>query len=187
MLPRLAMSRPHTMLQPVKVSARQYCSYLMEWVQQQLDDEAVFPSAIGDSYPLHRSDHPQHGACPNPHFTRHQESRFPGIFKSACATFSSASFGTLFASTLQPNNFFFSLPFTPFFFPLHSVYGHIYHRHRPALFPSPPFDLYTAFFPFCGHLFSVLSFHDALSRSHLDAVVALEIEPHLNTCFRHFM
>jgi hypothetical protein len=23
--------------------------------------------------------------------------------------------------------------------------------------------------------------------SHLDAVVALEIEPHLNTCFRHFM
>ena len=35
------------LLQPVKVSARQYCSYLMDWVQQQLDDEAVFPSAIG--------------------------------------------------------------------------------------------------------------------------------------------
>jgi MOB kinase activator 1 len=33
--------------QPVKVSARQYCSYLMDWVQQQLDDEAIFPSAIG--------------------------------------------------------------------------------------------------------------------------------------------
>ena len=33
--------------QPVKVSARQYCSYLMDWVQQQLDDEAVFPSQIG--------------------------------------------------------------------------------------------------------------------------------------------
>lgn len=86
-----------TFKKPVKVSARQYCSYLMEWVQQQLDDEAVFPSAIGVAFP------------------RDFQERVRNIFKR-----------------------------------LFRVYGHIYH-------------------------------------SHLDAVVALEIEPHLNTCFRHFM
>jgi hypothetical protein len=42
-----AEAADNVLLQPVKVSARQYCSYLMDWVQQQLDDEAVFPSAIG--------------------------------------------------------------------------------------------------------------------------------------------
>jgi hypothetical protein len=42
-----AEAADNALLQPVKVSARQYCSYLMDWVQQQLDDEAVFPSAIG--------------------------------------------------------------------------------------------------------------------------------------------
>jgi MOB kinase activator 1 len=32
---------------PVKVSAPEYADYLMSWVQEQLDDEAVFPSKIG--------------------------------------------------------------------------------------------------------------------------------------------
>ncbi|TPX44421.1 hypothetical protein SeMB42_g04336 [Synchytrium endobioticum] len=36
---------------PVKVSAPEYVDYLMTWVQQLLDDEAVFPSKIGVPFP----------------------------------------------------------------------------------------------------------------------------------------
>ena len=32
---------------PVKVSAPEYVDYLMTWVQEQLDDESIFPSKIG--------------------------------------------------------------------------------------------------------------------------------------------
>jgi len=32
---------------PIKVSAPEYVEYLMSWVQQQLDDENIFPSKIG--------------------------------------------------------------------------------------------------------------------------------------------
>jgi MOB kinase activator 1 len=32
---------------PVKISAPEYVDYLMTWVQNQLDDETVFPSKIG--------------------------------------------------------------------------------------------------------------------------------------------
>jgi hypothetical protein len=64
-----------------------------------------------------------------------------------------------------------------------STTGIVQHSFLPLLLIC----LYIAFFPFYMYTHSVLSFHDALSRSHLDAVVALEIEPHLNTCFRHFM
>lgn len=32
---------------PTKVSAPEYVDYLMDWVQKQLDDDAIFPSQIG--------------------------------------------------------------------------------------------------------------------------------------------
>ena len=32
---------------PIKCSAPRYIDYMMTWVQDQLDDEAVFPSKIG--------------------------------------------------------------------------------------------------------------------------------------------
>lgn len=38
-----------TFKRPTKVSAPEYVDYLMDWVQKQLDDEAVFPSRIGKS------------------------------------------------------------------------------------------------------------------------------------------
>lgn len=33
---------------PIKCSAPQYIDYLMTWVQDQLDDETLFPSKIGE-------------------------------------------------------------------------------------------------------------------------------------------
>lgn len=33
---------------PIKCSAPQYIDFLMTWVQDQLDDETVFPSKIGE-------------------------------------------------------------------------------------------------------------------------------------------
>jgi len=36
---------------PIKYSAPQYIDYLMTWIQDQLDDEAIFPSKIGVNFP----------------------------------------------------------------------------------------------------------------------------------------
>ncbi len=36
-----------TVKKPIKCSAPKYIDYLMTWVQDQLDDETVFPSKIG--------------------------------------------------------------------------------------------------------------------------------------------
>ncbi len=36
-----------TIKKPIKCSAPKYIDYLMTWVQQQLDDETLFPSKIG--------------------------------------------------------------------------------------------------------------------------------------------
>jgi len=36
---------------PIKCSAPQYIDYLMTWVQNQLDDESLFPSKIGVPFP----------------------------------------------------------------------------------------------------------------------------------------
>ena len=33
---------------PIKCSAPKYIDYLMTWVQEQLDDENIFPSKIGE-------------------------------------------------------------------------------------------------------------------------------------------
>ena len=33
--------------QPIQCSAPEYVDYLMSWVQQQIDDEAIFPSELG--------------------------------------------------------------------------------------------------------------------------------------------
>ncbi len=36
-----------TVKKPIKCSAPKYIDYLMTWVQEQLDDESIFPSKIG--------------------------------------------------------------------------------------------------------------------------------------------
>jgi MOB kinase activator 1 len=48
----------HTVKKPIKCSAPKYIDYLMTWVQDQLDDETLFPSKIGnyDSPPRSRPD-----------------------------------------------------------------------------------------------------------------------------------
>ena len=39
-----------TVKKPIKCSAPKYIDYLMTWVQDQLDDETLFPSKIGNSF-----------------------------------------------------------------------------------------------------------------------------------------
>ena len=39
------------MKKPIKCSAPKYIDFLMTWVQDQLDDEALFPSKIGVPFP----------------------------------------------------------------------------------------------------------------------------------------
>lgn len=39
----------HTVKKPIKCSAPKYIDYLMTWVQDQLDDETLFPSKIGNT------------------------------------------------------------------------------------------------------------------------------------------
>ena len=36
---------------PIKCSAPRYIDYLMTWIQDQIDDEALFPSKIGVPFP----------------------------------------------------------------------------------------------------------------------------------------
>ncbi|XP_065178783.1 MOB kinase activator 1A-like [Sycon ciliatum] len=36
---------------PVKCSAPKYMDYLMSWIQEQLDDESIFPSKVGVAFP----------------------------------------------------------------------------------------------------------------------------------------
>lgn len=40
----------HTVKKPIKCSAPKYIDYLMTWVQDQLDDETLFPSKIGKDW-----------------------------------------------------------------------------------------------------------------------------------------
>mmetsp|Transcript_20378 Transcript_20378/g.51448 ORF Transcript_20378/g.51448 Transcript_20378/m.51448 type:complete len:224 (-) Transcript_20378:107-778(-) len=86
-----------TVKTPIKCSAPEYVGYLMEWVQKQLEDPAIFPIEIGKPFP------------------KDYEARVKNIFKR-----------------------------------LFRVYAHMYH-------------------------------------SHVESVVAGGLEPHLNTCFKHFM
>lgn len=39
----------HTVKKPIKCSAPKYIDYLMTWAQDQLDDETLFPSKIGNA------------------------------------------------------------------------------------------------------------------------------------------
>jgi len=82
---------------PMKVTARQYVELLMNWVQDQLDDERLFPTQPGAPFP--------------PDFFARVQTIFRRLFR---------------------------------------VYAHVYH-------------------------------------SHFESVVAVGAEPHLNTCFKHFM
>lgn len=45
----------HTVKKPIKCSAPKYIDYLMTWVQDQLDDETLFPSKIGDYFIFYTS------------------------------------------------------------------------------------------------------------------------------------
>lgn len=52
----------HTVKKPIKCSAPKYIDYLMTWVQDQLDDETLFPSKIGDYiifFTMFLVDHPE--------------------------------------------------------------------------------------------------------------------------------
>lgn len=52
----------HTVKKPIKCSAPKYIDYLMTWVQDQLDDETLFPSKIGDYiifFTISFADHPE--------------------------------------------------------------------------------------------------------------------------------
>lgn len=49
-----------TVKKPIKCSAPKYIDYLMTWVQDQLDDENLFPSKIGTNLMPH-----QHFECSN--------------------------------------------------------------------------------------------------------------------------
>ena len=40
-----------TVKKPIKCSAPKYIDYLMTWVQDQIDDEALFPSKIDVKFP----------------------------------------------------------------------------------------------------------------------------------------
>ena len=35
---------------PIKVSAPKYVDYLMDWIEIQLDDEAIFPQQLGNFF-----------------------------------------------------------------------------------------------------------------------------------------
>jgi hypothetical protein len=37
---------------PIKVSAPKYVDYLMDWIEIQLDDEAIFPQQLGNTASL---------------------------------------------------------------------------------------------------------------------------------------
>ena len=39
------------MKRPIRLSAPDYCDRLFAWIQDQTDDETIFPSAIGDPFP----------------------------------------------------------------------------------------------------------------------------------------
>ena len=82
---------------PISVSAPRYVDYLMNWIQNQLDDERLFPTQIGKPFPDH----------------------FAEIVRNICRR-------------------------------LFRVYSHIY---------------------YC----------------HFERMAALGAEPHLNTCFKHYM
>lgn len=45
----------HTVKKPIKCSAPKYIDYLMTWVQDQLDDETLFPSKIGNYFIFYAS------------------------------------------------------------------------------------------------------------------------------------
>jgi MOB kinase activator 1 len=40
-----------TIKKPIKCSAPRYIDYLMNWIQSQIDNESIFPSAIGVPFP----------------------------------------------------------------------------------------------------------------------------------------
>lgn len=42
-----------TIKKPLEVSAPKYVEYLMDWIEGQLDDEAIFPQKIGSIH-LHK-------------------------------------------------------------------------------------------------------------------------------------
>lgn len=100
----------HTVKKPIKCSAPKYIDYLMTWVQDQLDDETLFPSKIGE-------------------FLWRKFSRFQSCCFCCCADFY-APFTFVFLLTV-------GVPFPKNFLTiaktilkrLFRVYAHIYHQH----------------------------------------------------------
>ena len=57
----------HTIKKPITVSAPRYVDFLMQWVQAQLDDEAIFPTEIGTDADLSTQSQPPSFLCLTPH------------------------------------------------------------------------------------------------------------------------
>jgi MOB kinase activator 1 len=113
----------HTIKKPITVSAPRYVDFLMQWVQAQLDDEAIFPTEIGTDADLSTQSQPPSFLCLTPHVRVRVGVPFPQDFVDRVQNI----FKRLFR-----------------------VYAHIY---------------------YC----------------HFERMAALGAEPHLNTCFKHYM
>eukprot|EP00887_Chlorella_sp_A99_P003063 scaffold9.g3063.t1 len=111
---------------PVKLSAPQYINCLFDWVEEQLDNPAVFPPVYGGTFPR--------------------------------------EFGQTVRNILKR---------------LFRVYGHIYHSHFRRVSHADQ--------PRSRCVRRGATAQKQLLRRPCRQVVRLELEPHLNTCFRHFV
>lgn len=79
---------------PIKCSAPKYIDYLMTWVQDQLDDEALFPSKIG-TFLISSAEHllKTHFCCRSSFskkFSHHCQNNFEEVVPSLCTFVSPA-------------------------------------------------------------------------------------------------
>lgn len=112
---------------PIKCSAPKYIDYLMTWVQDQLDDETLFPSKIGNcSGTTRRASRPgpSHGATRKPLWFF---SHLGGLFCCFINTSDHAEACSCFSGVPFPKNFM-SVAKT-ILKRLFRVYAHIYHQH----------------------------------------------------------
>lgn len=112
---------------PIKCSAPKYIDYLMTWVQDQLDDETLFPSKIGNcSGTTRRASRPgpSHGATRKPLWFF---SHLGGLFCCFINTSDHAEACSCFTGVPFPKNFM-SVAKT-ILKRLFRVYAHIYHQH----------------------------------------------------------
>lgn len=154
---------------PMAVSAPRYVDYLMTWVQNQLDDENLFPTQMGKSTPsrapastaLHRITHPPGRA------SAHALTLAPLHQLAVTQPIVNLRHVPLLpvpgVRTVPPTN------------PSRAV-------HRAGV-PFPP-DFTERVQNIFKRLFRVYAH---IYYCHFERMQALGAEPHLNTCFKHYM